>query len=1287
MRLFISSPQIGLKEVREGILKNESKLGITFSAMESFFSSPNTPKSECLEHLRKSDYVILLIGPEYGSIDPETGKSFTEVEYDEASQLGIGIFPYIYSKSVGEWQPQDKDEELKEKHKKFVEKVKKGTLRAFQSVDALINEITPAIEFYKERLSKPYSPLVDYRDYFDLFLGKQERLFRHDYRFIGREKEMGIIGDFLKSSKKVLTISGRGGIGKSKLIYEAAKQNEITTEGWKRFLFIKENVSFDNEILKKIPSGHTVLVLEDAHRNSQQLSNVLAVFKNRDLVDRLKLIITLRPSGSEIVQMSLSRSLDSTLIEEMPEIKAIGIKETEIIVSGFLQNDSVVIRQVAAMTKESPLITIIGSRLIVDKKIRILKNDVQFRKIILDKFLEEFVPLSKDRILNKLLQYIAALSPIRPDDQHLINALSQSLKIEKDEVAAKLVEFENAGLLLRIGGLVKIVPDLVSDHILYQVCVLKGVSTPFPKRVYAEFPHEYASNLLRNVAELEWRIQSDNKRISLLIEVWEDIYKQFKDSTNYGRLHLLGHIEKAAIFQPHQALKLVEFAINNPSKVKKEKRITLKGMPSWTHDEVLRKLPDILRSISVHQDCLRKTCELLWELGKADKRELNSHPDHAIRVLSDIVGYKNPYQLVTTKKCIVEFLEDLILRPDFYKYKDAMFPIIDAILRKEGELRFSEPGGFTIQPYILNGKALLPLRSRAVRILGKMFLQQKHASAITKAYSSLVKALHYITGSFGRVISKEEEDQWLPEQIEILGILKTGLDKNKATSLRILVKKEMEWFSNHARHDETKDLAKRILGMIDMEDYSYCLYRSVMGDFSEFWGTEIEIDNRQKLFEDRLNSMAVEFKQKVKTAQGVEKKLESVLGELNAYGLNPKANFLIAKIAQTDSKLAISLYSSVLKKPKSVLAIYSSNLLWPLRGVIPDTNFDKLVKNGIATKDKEIISNILHSYAWGGFVSALNTSDISNLKTILSLNLNDLMPNLLTVITNLGKFKPEVAKGFLLAMPVESGWSERFCGSVNTAYGVPFSCFTRSDLSKMLKKLTKINLFKGEHFRTEEFLKQIGNTYPDLLISFLLKRLKFSYSNASKDLEYVPFPYLGFNDDLIDFNKLTGHEKLIRQLRSTTLYGRDTFWLPKLFQTISGNYNDFSLQILSEWLNSRNLKKLTGLSLLLREADEHILCDKYKFIGELIKEASLTSSECLRRVKSDLFSIAVGVERKYGPGEPPPKLVSLKESSIKTSEFFDATHPARLFYQDIATYAENTIKDDLERDEELSYGL
>lgn len=63
--------------------------------MEYFGSKPGTPKEECLKAVRSCRIYIGIFAMRYGSIDPESGKSMTHVEYEEACKLKLPALIYL----------------------------------------------------------------------------------------------------------------------------------------------------------------------------------------------------------------------------------------------------------------------------------------------------------------------------------------------------------------------------------------------------------------------------------------------------------------------------------------------------------------------------------------------------------------------------------------------------------------------------------------------------------------------------------------------------------------------------------------------------------------------------------------------------------------------------------------------------------------------------------------------------------------------------------------------------------------------------------------------------------------------------------------------------------------------------------------------------------------------------------------------------------------------------------------------------------------------------------------
>ncbi len=63
--------------------------------MEFFGALPESPREECLRLVRESDVYVGFFGVRYGSIDLESGKSLTHLEYEEACALKLPCLVYL----------------------------------------------------------------------------------------------------------------------------------------------------------------------------------------------------------------------------------------------------------------------------------------------------------------------------------------------------------------------------------------------------------------------------------------------------------------------------------------------------------------------------------------------------------------------------------------------------------------------------------------------------------------------------------------------------------------------------------------------------------------------------------------------------------------------------------------------------------------------------------------------------------------------------------------------------------------------------------------------------------------------------------------------------------------------------------------------------------------------------------------------------------------------------------------------------------------------------------------
>lgn len=107
MKFFLSSTYEDLKGFRQVAINTLEALCCEVEAMEYFEASTRTNKEVCLKKLKESDLVIGIYGRRYGSIDPETGISFTEIEFDAARQWNKPFLGFVLTVGQGEREPKE----------------------------------------------------------------------------------------------------------------------------------------------------------------------------------------------------------------------------------------------------------------------------------------------------------------------------------------------------------------------------------------------------------------------------------------------------------------------------------------------------------------------------------------------------------------------------------------------------------------------------------------------------------------------------------------------------------------------------------------------------------------------------------------------------------------------------------------------------------------------------------------------------------------------------------------------------------------------------------------------------------------------------------------------------------------------------------------------------------------------------------------------------------------------------------------------------------------------------
>lgn len=156
-QVFISSTYADLVEERKHILDVLFMADCIPAGMEAFVAADLEQFEVIKKVIDLCDYYVLIIGKRYGSIHPETGLSYTEMEYDYAIKNNIPVLVFAIDESIDLSPDKMESEEDKiEKLKKFRTKAMANRLASiWKSTDDLTGKLAVAIMKAKSEIKRP----------------------------------------------------------------------------------------------------------------------------------------------------------------------------------------------------------------------------------------------------------------------------------------------------------------------------------------------------------------------------------------------------------------------------------------------------------------------------------------------------------------------------------------------------------------------------------------------------------------------------------------------------------------------------------------------------------------------------------------------------------------------------------------------------------------------------------------------------------------------------------------------------------------------------------------------------------------------------------------------------------------------------------------------------------------------------------------------------------------------------------------------------------------------------
>jgi hypothetical protein len=567
MDIFISSVGRDLKPERQAVIGEVLKLGDRPIGMEYFGASPEPPLEECLSQLADADLMILVLGPSYGSVHPGTGLSYTENEFRYAQKSGIDVLAFAAEK-LSDKVIAANDATAVKKYQEFLSAVKANTTYVeFSNPDQLAAAVSTGISNYKRKhgeLGRRVSPFATAGEYFAWSLDPK-KYFNHSWALVGRKDVLDRVRGFVTGQGTVGVLYGAGGLGKSKILLEFANAFDEQAAGWK-IRFLRETMPLSGDFARGLPADPCIVVIDDAHRYAQ-LETALTLLGEQRYAGRTKFILTARPSAKHLIDATLAHSADASEIIDLGRIEPLRAQDARSLAEQALgPTNMIYLDRLVNASSQTPIVIVVGGRLIRAKQLDpgLFATDEAFQRAVLDRFYEEVTKIlpAPTQPWRDLLTLVSALGPVRTADSQFRQSAAEFLEFQPWDLVERLGVLEQGGLLWRRGGLLEVTPDVLADHLLQSKCVsASDEDTGFAKGLFDKFAGLSGANLFRNLGELQWRIDQTKGRPQVLSAIWSAVETEFADANYAGRVHILGVIREAAIYQPEQALRVVKQAI------------------------------------------------------------------------------------------------------------------------------------------------------------------------------------------------------------------------------------------------------------------------------------------------------------------------------------------------------------------------------------------------------------------------------------------------------------------------------------------------------------------------------------------------------------------------------------------------------------------------------------------------------------------------------------------------------------------------------------------------------
>lgn len=1134
-------------------------------------------------------------------------------------------------------------------------------------------------------------PWLTTSEFFRPFL--KDRVYSHAWQFVGRAEVLSSLRAYVTNtgvSNGIAFVVGWGGLGKTRLLRAFAEV--VGNEGAANVRFLETSAVVDAQHFEQLPpDDKLVVVIDDAHDRTDNAMIISGVQRARP---GAKVLLALRPYGRAQLLTDL-RSL-GVHPSEIPTctLTDLTVEDAQALAESIL-GDSYrpVGRRLGALMPDCPLLIVVGATLIKKGELdpQRIEGSEDVRSEILRTFGTVMLDTSRpgdveDR--REVLKAVSILQPFRMNEPEFQAVMAALTGKPFDQMLPHLRALQDAGVLLRRGESVRIVPDLLGDIILADAAIdgPSGASTGYLERVCQVTSDEPLVHAVVNASRVDWQTAGHHRGGKSAVDVlWTVLISEFLARPAYVQCRILNTVRQAATFQPNHAMTLVCTALASSTETE-----PIDGTQvECDRDDVFRELPQVLYHIALNIDHLAEAADLLWELARDDTRPPQRTPNHPVHLLTDLaeyaVGKPIDYQLA-----MIAAAERWLQNKETKSHAHSPFAVLGAIFATEVEQRRTDGFVMTFRAYPLNVDAVRPVRERVLD-LALSEARVHDVRRAVQAITTLQTALRYPAGRFGRALGAAELASWTPIFVDLLSRLaRLAASAELDPIVIVTIRKIVRWHAQYAK-GETKPAAQAVLAALP-DDTEHKLAHVL----HDGWDSNAEdVKNygaQSRRQQSHFKAVAAEACNRWSVDEVVDRLVQRLVIDRYAYDETtaspaPFVWTLVRNHPEIGVVIADRVANSVTEDPASEpeRAVVLRDLLATAMSALAESLPAETMRLARALINTLNVSNaraVAHAFGRArGNRATLLDGEVEMLRSLVVHEDPHVRRLIVGAAWMLGEDHKDLAGDLVTSV--------QFSDSELLAADVTMLLAYRGTVSwKQLSEPQMVNLFNQLHdcpsmddYHITQLLAEISAEYPDLVLQLLIRRVERS-EQVDCPPRYQPLPYQ-WNRNL-QFRATGDFERYLRYVLNWIAENPRTWARGELgaeiFAAIADQFDDSVLRMLSQAMNSGSVEQLLAVSAVLRTVPRNFTWTNNGFVSDALRVAQRYGSQYVHVIGGALHSATTSGIRSGTPGAPYAEDVEQHKMAAELAASFPAGSIEREFYSTLASAAEFQVKDEIERD-------